>query len=364
MHSVSRISIVALSALAAAACAGPEVHFESAPRVVEIVHAAGAKLGGVALGDVLPERAGLEIVAVAVDGRVIVVRRQKDHWRSDVAFQAPGELIAVASGDLVPSHPGDEILAVGMASGDEDAGGPGAVWLVTRARGAGFEARLLLEPSALQHAAAIGDFDPQRPGLEALSAGFDERVHLFAIDADLAATHTEIATLPGPAKGACVRGNSALIACASGQVVEVARVADGGFQARVVLERESGFARPAVFGDLLVVAADDGALVAQDLASSAPFEVLHTQGAKARGAFVGDLDVATDGLEAATVGYEGTVWLVHLGVRGADGRPTAVELVATGGALHHLAGGDVLPERPGDELVTVGYSGEVRLLSR
>jgi hypothetical protein len=364
MPLASRTQVAVLTLSFAAACAGPEAHFESSPRVVEIVHSAGAKLGGVALGDVLPERVGLEIVAVAVDGRVIVVRRNKDHWRSDVACQTPGELIAVACGDLVPSHPGDEIVAVGMASGDEDSGGAGAVWLVTRNRGAGYEARRLLEPSALQHAVAIGDFDPLRPGLEALSAGFDERVHLFAIDADLVATHREVATLPGPAKGACVRGTTALLACASGHVVEVAGQPDGSFTTRVVLARESGFARPAVFGDLLVVAADDGALVAQDLSSSAPFEVLHQQGAKARGAFIGDLDTASVGLEAATVGYEGDVWLLRLGAPDAQGRPEAVRLVATGAALHHLAGGDVLPDRPGDELVTVGYSGDVRILMR
>jgi len=355
-------SLLAVSA-SLAACARPAPTFEPLPSVVEVVHVAGAKLGCVAIGDVQPELPGAEIVAVAVDGRVVVVRRQQERWRSTVAAQTPGELIAVAVGDLVPSHPGDEILAVGMASGDEDSGGPGAVWLVTRNRPEGYEARQVLEPAALQHAAAIGDFDPRRPGLEALSAGFDQRVHLFAFDDDLVATHREVAELPGPAKGACVHGNAALIACASGHVVALAAAGEG-FELRTVHTGPVGFARPAVHGERLVVAADDGALVEIALDGGAEARVLHRQGAKARGAFLGDLDVSTPGLEAATVGYEGRFVLVWPERPGPDGLPTARVLFESTAALHHLAGGDVLPDRPGDELVSVGYAGEIVLLSR
>lgn len=354
-----------LTALLAAstACASAEAPRSIRPAVLEVAYAAGAKLGGVALGDVHPEHAGQEIVAVAVDGRVLVVHREHDRWSTELAFDAPGELIAVACGDLIAERPGAEILAVGMAEGDEDSGGAGAVWLVARkAAGGGFDARPLLQPSALQHAAAIGDFDPRRAGLEALSAGFDQRAHLFHCASDLSAEAIEWAELPGPAKGACVWKDRAVLACASGHVLALAR--EPGVAPETLMKRAAGFARPAVHGDLVVAASDDGSLVARDLVERGPQHTLHKQGMKARGAYLGDLDASSPGLEAATVGYEGRVLLLRVGASSIGDEPELVELAATGVALHHLAGGDVRTDRPGDELVTVGFAGEVLVLSR
>jgi len=367
-HSAApRSSALALLALlsVASACASADAPRSALPAVLDVAYSAGTKLGGVAVGDVRPERAGLEIVAVAVDGRVIVIERDDEsrRWKAELAFDAPGELIAVACGELVAARPGAEILAVGMAEGDEDSGGAGAVWLIARnTSGSGYDARLLLQPSALQHAAAIGDFDPARPGLEALSAGFDERAHLFACAPDLSAEALLWAELPGPAKGACVWKDRAVLACASGHVLALAR--EPGVAPETLMKREAGFARPAVHGDLLVAAADDGAFVARDLVARGPQHTLHKQGAKARGAYLGELDSSSRGIEAATVGYEGRVLLVRVGAGALDAEPEIVELAATGVALHHLAGGDVRPDRPGEELVTVGFAGEVLVLSR
>jgi hypothetical protein len=344
------------------ACVSGDAAHARWPAVQEVAHSAGAKLGGVAIGDVLPEHAGQEIVAVAVDGRVIVIQRESERWNATVAFDAPGELIAVACGELIAERAGEEILAVGMAQGDEDAGGAGAVWLIARTASGGFEARELLRPSALQHAAAIGDFDPERPGLEALSAGFDRRAHLFHVAPDLSARAHEWAELPGPAKGACVWKDRAILACASGHVLALAR--EPQLAPETLMKRAAGFARPAVHGDLLVAASDDGSLVARDLVQRGPQRLLHRQGMKARGAYVGELDSSSPGIEAATVGYEGRVLLLRLGASAAEDEPELIELAATGVALHHLAGGDVRPDRPGDELVTVGFAGEVLVLSR
>lgn len=347
----------------AGGCVAPPAGTELTwPTVATIAYEAKAKLGGVAVGDVHPEIAGSEIVAVAVDGRVIVLSRALDGWAAEVAFVAPGELISVTCGDLVPDRPGDEILAVGMAAGDEESDGPGAAWLVARRPDGGFDARLLLQPSALQHAAAIGDFDPARPGFEAVSAGFDRRVHLFHVHDDLTFEHHELGELPGAAKGACVWGGRVVIACASGHVVAPTEGLQDGLE--TLLERGAGFARPFVHGDLLVAAADDGALVARDLATRGETQVLHQQNMKARGVFIGELDSNVPGLEVATVGYEGRVLMLRLAVAGPDGLPEVVELAVTGVALHHLAGGEILPDRPGEELVTVGYSGDVIVLSR
>lgn len=375
------------AAFLAVACSEPEPTFEPLPTVLEVAHSAGAKLGGVAIGDVLPEHEGPEIVAVCVDGRVIVVHREQDRWRSQVAFQAPGELIQVAVGDLVPSHPGDEILAVGMAEGDEDSGGPGAVWLGVRHRDEGFTGRKILETSALQHAAVIGDIDVNREGLEALVSGFDKRLHLFTVDlvdGELGVGHRDVGTLPGPAKGACLdtrNPNAVLVACGSGSI-EAVFLAQGEDSMRSYrsLEHPSGIARPAACTvertgtrtHFIAGAADDGSLLLDEvtgfddplmgpgLLPSHPGRE-HRESSKLRGVAFIALDDGAEPGALCVSGYEGRVTLYHNNVE--DG-PEPVTLADTGGALHHLAAGDVRPDIPGDELVAVGYAGEIYVLSR
>lgn len=380
LRSTRSAATAVLALFAATSCSTPEPTFEPLPTVLEVAHSAGAKLGGVAIGDVLPEFDGPEIVAVCVDGRVIVVHREDDRWRSEVAFQAPGELIQVAVGDLVPSYPGDEILAVGMAEGDEDSGGSGAVWLGTRHRDRGFEARKILEPSALQHAAVIGDLDASRDGLEALSGGFDMQLHLFAVDLGeggaIEVEHRVVADDVGPAKGACalVEDGAALVACADGRAWVASSTG-----AEVVLEHTAGLARPAAvlrvrrFADQdgglyeVAIASDAGELLHGTLTLDAFYgaragtEVVHREGAKLRGAALGDFDAGRATPSLATSGYEGRI--SHLAWEEPDAWSTLL-LADTGEALHHLAAGDVRPEIPGDELVAVGYAGEIYVLSR
>ncbi|MEZ5978628.1 MAG: hypothetical protein R3F34_10450 [Planctomycetota bacterium] len=357
MHAHRIATLAPLLLLVACKETSPIVERDT-PTDVTVVLDARTKLGGVALGDVYPELPGLEIVAVAVDGRVFVVRNERGRWRNEIAFQAPGELIQVACGDLLPDHPGDEILAVGMAEGDEDSGGPGAAWMAARERGRGFVAVELLRPSALQHAAVVGDFVPSHPGLEGISAGFDRTVHLFLVDDDLSFEHREVAELDGPGKGACLQGDDAVVACADGKLVRVRRDDGGDFDTEVLASGPAGFARPASSGDDLLVACDDGALLW--LRADGVSEVAYRSEAKLRGAFLGDLDAAHPGVEAATAGYDGRIVLVRRSGTGF----ASVDLATADSAFHHLVGGDVLPDRPGPELVVVGYSGEIRVLSR
>ena len=73
-----------------------------------------------------------------------------------------------------------------------------------------------------------------------------------------------------------------------------------------------------------------------------------------------DLLPERPGAEAATAGYSGQV---HLGRRHTGG--WRFETIHTDGErLHHLAAGDLIPEVPGLELVCVGYSGRITLLQR
>ncbi|HUW21002.1 MAG TPA: hypothetical protein VMW16_17010 [Sedimentisphaerales bacterium] len=70
----------------------------------------------IAVGDILPMNAGLEILGVDYTGSVYLVRRVEDAWQGRVIWQDPNSLYAVIAGDFLPARSGDEIL-VGGESG-------------------------------------------------------------------------------------------------------------------------------------------------------------------------------------------------------------------------------------------------------
>jgi len=101
------IPLLALLLLPLAAC-GEKPPAEVAGWEATIAFQADTKLGGCDVGDLDPRHAGNEIAAVAVDGRVYVVRRGDDGWVTETAATLPGEGIQCAIGDVDPDHAGSE----------------------------------------------------------------------------------------------------------------------------------------------------------------------------------------------------------------------------------------------------------------
>jgi uncharacterized repeat protein (TIGR01451 family) len=68
----------------------------------------------IAIGDVLPDADGLEILGVDETGSVYLVQRVGDSWQGQVIWQDGGaSLYSVVAGDFLPGQPGDEILVAG-----------------------------------------------------------------------------------------------------------------------------------------------------------------------------------------------------------------------------------------------------------
>jgi len=67
----------------------------------------------IAVGDVLPQMAGLEILGVDYTGSVYLVRRVEDTWQGQVIWKDVDSLYAVIVGDFLPARAGDEILVAG-----------------------------------------------------------------------------------------------------------------------------------------------------------------------------------------------------------------------------------------------------------
>ena len=365
---------LAIATLLLSACAGTRPN-EAPPALrTETVWRCETKLGGVAIGDLLVERAGLEIAVVSASGDLWVLSRGPQGWESQRALSSPGELIQVAVGELLADRPGDEILAAGMARGSEDEPGLGATWLVARqAGGAGFEARQVLSPTALAHAVLVADLDPTRAGLEGLSAGFDRQLSLLAPKSLEQCSTRVLSNLPSDAKGMAAFDGGVVLACAEGQLVWVGP-GDVGYRSRQLLLTGSGLARLASGPEGLLMSSNDGRFyhVSLDATGQAQKREIYREpgGQKGRGAAWADLGLpsapyqngARDGGRCAvTAGYSGQI--VALRSLGRNQIETTV-LHTDDAPLHHLAAGDILPEVPGDEIVAVGFSGRVLLISR
>ncbi len=67
----------------------------------------------IAIGDILPQMAGLEILGVDYTGSVYLVRKVDGTWQGQVIWQDPNSLHAVITGDFLPARSGDEILVAG-----------------------------------------------------------------------------------------------------------------------------------------------------------------------------------------------------------------------------------------------------------
>lgn len=329
-----------LPLLLLASCATPEWQVETAL-------ASGEKLGGCAAGDVLAERPGPELVAVSVSGKVYVVYRGADGWTAETAFDGPGELIQVAVGDVYSERPGAEIAAVGMARGPEDAAGPGAAWLLSRADGSWLAERLYEDPKLLHGVCIhrgrvyVSGFSQQVVELQRGEERFDARVvqHLSGAGKAMAATDDGLVT-------ACNDGSLALV-----------RPEDNGSEGRVLDRREAGRARLDADGRQVLVADDDGTLSLVRMEGQR--EPVHDQPETLRGAALAELDPGVPGLEAACAGYGSRITvLVHR-----RGEWLAAVVHQEPDSIHHLIDADL----DGDglaELIAAGYAGNLVVVRR
>ncbi len=337
-------------ALTLAACAEP------APPVwhTDVIADLGAKLGGCAVGDVDERYPGAEIVAVDVDGRVIVAHRDATGtWQHTLAVTLTGEAIQCAIGDLDPRHDGLEIITVGKLEGDEDSPGPGAVHIVRRS-GAAWTSELIFEDDALVHAV---DIERASHGTDvALVAGYtDIAYHLVYADGGWSAE--QLAPVGGDAKSALViRDDLYAIGCATGALVLLER--DGEtWTPRTIHRAPSSQARLAIGPDDTVLACrNDGGLTLVGLDGSVTD--VYQESDRLRGSVAADLEPESLGLELATVGYSGKITVLRRSDKG-----WMSEVIGHDpDRLHHLAVGTL--DDLGPILVACGYGGRLVLAHR
>jgi len=320
--------------------------------LAEVALDLGIGIGGCAVGDLLAERPGDEIVAVSKDGGVHLMHREKDGWHHALVHRAEGELIQVAIGDVDPRSPGNEIIGVGVAEGRERSGGSGAAVIVRRTSTGWSGERVFTAPALLHGACAFEG--------AAFVTGYDRAVNrLRFLDGTWRAE--KVVDLPGPGKQALPTAAGVVIACRDGTLARVERAGDA-FRLVVLDRRSSGRSRLGTDGARIIVSDDDGTLSIvspREGGNGWSREGIYREFDLQRGAVLADLDPDSPGLEAATAGYEFKVTLLCR----AGGHWWSRLLYRDSDRLHHLAAGDVAG-RPGLELVTCCYSGRVTVLRR
>jgi len=286
-----------------------------------------------------------------------VIRHDASGWHGEVVASAGGEMISCAIGDADPARPGNEAVVGGMRTGGEDSGGMGAAHLLYR-DDAGWHLETIFDDTALVHGVCIGDVDPTHDGQEVVCVGFSLKgTVLGRVGVGWGALGSVDLTSPG--KNAVVFKEAAVVACAGGSLDRIA-FQDGVWSSESSPFGYSGPARVDAEGEQILVACDDGSL---QLVEFSGHETIHKENKKLRGAVLADLDPSVPGLEAATAGYEKKVTLLYPPQDGAT-KWTAEILWRDTEKLHHLAGGELLADGQGLELVAVGYSGRVIVASR
>lgn len=328
----------------------PATSQDSGPWVTEIIFQAPAKLGACAIGDVDPTVPGNEVVSTCQNGELYVSYRKSDGsgWRTVSAGSSGGEKIQVAIGDALPSRPGMEIVACGALEGPEADEAPGAATLYHH-DGASFQQHTLLQTEQLLHAVTIVDD-------RVLLAGYDEQL-LVARHGAGAWSFSAVADLPGPAKCLTSHGNTSYMACKDGSVLRLRRGLGDDYELEFLHQRNVGRARLGTDGREVIVCDDDGKLHLVDRGGSAV--LVHEEVDKLRGAVIADLDTRFVGSEIATAGYERRLSIIQR--RGASWVATPV-LVETE-KFHGLAAGQLDDDRD-MELVACGYSGRLVLVQR
>jgi hypothetical protein len=314
---------------------------------VDVALKAGEKLGGCAVGDVLPDHPGPELVAVAGSGAVYVAWRDRGRWQSERVYKAPGEVIQCAVGNADPASPGDEIIAVGMAKGTEDSGGSGAAYLVRR-EGDAWKGEKIFEDARLLHGACVTTGS-------VFVIGFSRKVFQLTPSGTGTWSSKAVADLPGAGKTCVETRNGIAIACNDGSLVLLS-YRNGLWNTRILDSRNQGRARVGTDGLRVVVADDDGTL---SLVTATGRQQIHKENKKLRGAVLADLDPSSPGLEAACAGYEHKITVLSH----QSGSWRTLYAHEEPDRLHHLVAVD-LDGKPGLELVACGYAGRLVVLGK
>ncbi len=138
-------------------------------------------MGGAAIGDLDSACEGNEVAAVTTAGEVWMASRHGDDWKGTCIHRGGGELIMCAIGDADSRRSGNELVAVGMVEGPEALEGAGRVELVYR-EGDSWRSETIFRDNRMLHGVSVGDVCPDHAGNEIVVCGFNHRVTVLHLE--------------------------------------------------------------------------------------------------------------------------------------------------------------------------------------
>ncbi len=329
-------------------------------------------IDGIAVGEVYTDKAGSESVITSRDGGVYLIYYDNDQWVKEKIWQSPGQQLTPAIGDLRPDKTGNEVMVVGLSSGTEDENpGDGIATVLYREGGSWVDERAYTDEKLI-HGCAIGDLDPNHPGVEAVVTTFNYTALMVwwdddhwnssfifddshnvrkAVIADLTDAHDGNEVVAVSKSGNCTvawgtAGNWTWERVYEGQ--PLARVAVGDVDPDAGLEIYMGLDVPT--GGIIGIKWDGSQWVER---------TVFTDTGKNRGVWTGDVDPNEPGSELYSFGYSRRLVQITGSFAGGWNYKDLFLDTARG---HEIRVGDFTPEIPGNEIALVGYSNNMTLV--
>lgn len=329
-------------------------------------------IDGIAVGEVYTDKPGEETVITSRDGATYVLYYENDQWIKEKIWESPGQQLTPAIGDLRSDIDGNEILVVGLSSGSEDVDPGNGTATVLYRDGTSWTAERAYTDSKLIHGCAIGDLDPDNPGVEAVITTFNYTALMIwwdtdhwnssfmykdshnvrkAVIADLTDEHegNEVVCVSksGNATVSWIEdGNWTNILVYSGD--PLARVAVGDVDPSPGLEIYLG--RDVPEGGIIGVRWDGSEWINR---------TIFVDTAKNRGVWAGDVDPSVPGQELYSFGYSRR--LVQLTGSFAAGF-NSKDLFLDSARGHEIRIGNLRDDIPGLEIGIVGYSNNLTMV--
>lgn len=341
----------------------------------ETLFTADAGLSRVAVGDLDPSSPGKEIISGADNGKVFLTKKSGSNWTTIEIFKetmSNEKNRGVWVGNFDPTHSGNELIVTGYSGNVTLVYGSGTSWvnrqLYSLPKDTGNGHRF--------HEARVGDFDPTSPGAEAVVVGYDARVtELYVSPWRGKALYKDPEKLDGVELGdADNDGKSEAVICGLGGTVTLVENDGSGWSGKVIWDNEArgelitpdiGDADPDKPGNEIIVGgmaagpeADNGdgalTLIYNDGGVWKP-EHIFTDTHLIHGNTIGDLDPDKPGNELIAVGFSKNVNLIWK----EDGEWKSEVIFTADGSIKKVVVDDFDTEHPGNEAVIVAKSKNV-----
>jgi len=346
----------------------------------------GEPVDGVAIGELLSDHEGYELISTSRDMGVYLSHWDtvSSSWITEKIWTSPGQPLTPAIGDLMPDKDGNEVLVVGLTSGIEDTpeAGHGLATVLYREGGSWKSVNVFEDEGGLIHGCDVGDLDPTIDGVEGVLVAFSKKGYLLWYDASTGNWSTEeICSDNGNLRKAAIAdilperpGNEVVIASKSGKAllvygdheagwtqetiydgVPLSRIAVGDVDPDAGLEiyagtdvfRDGGEDQPTVIG-------------IKKSGSTWINSTILVDTDKNRGVWVGDVDPDIPGQELYIFGYSTHLWQAHGSFTGGWTTEILFSDIARG---HEIRIGDIMTDRAGPEIAICGYSNSVKVVT-